>query len=103
MTAVSVSPAELGRTVRRRVEGVVESDVRDKTIRVRIDRLVKWPKYGKYVRRRTVVHAHDERNEARTGDRVELMECRPVSRTKTWRLVRILASVHRRTAGESVA
>jgi small subunit ribosomal protein S17 len=103
MTAVSVSPGEPGRTVRRRVEGVVESDVRDKTIRVRIDRLVKWPKYGKYVRRRTVVHAHDERNEARTGDRVQLMECRPVSRTKTWRLVRILASVHRPSAGETVA
>jgi small subunit ribosomal protein S17 len=82
--------AQLDRNQRRREIGVVESDVRDKTIGVRLDRLVKWPKYGKYVRRRTVVHAHDEKNEAKIGDRVEIAECRPISKTKAWRLVRIV-------------
>jgi small subunit ribosomal protein S17 len=79
------------RKTRRREIGVVESDVRDKTIKVRIDRLVKWPKYGKYVRRKTIIHAHDERNEARVGDVVEVTECRPISKTKTWRLLRIVS------------
>lgn len=78
------------RKLRRRVTGVVQSDGREKTIGVRLDRLVKWPKYGKYVKRRSVVHAHDEKNEAKIGDRVEIAECRPISRTKTWRLVRVL-------------
>ncbi len=72
---------------RRRVRvGTVESDGRDKTIKVRIDRLTKHPKYGKYVRRKTVLHAHDAKNEARVGDVVEITECRPISKTKSWRL-----------------
>lgn len=75
----------------RRVRvGVVESDARDKTIKVRIDRLQKHPKYGKYQRRQGSLHAHDEQDEARVGDVVEIMECRPISKTKTWRLVRII-------------
>ncbi len=79
-----------GRRVRRVRSGVVESDLRDKTIKVRIDRLMKHPKYGKYLKRRSVYHAHDEKNEARKGDVVEIMECRPVSKTKTWRLSKIV-------------
>ena len=75
---------------RRTVAGVVASHGRDKTIKVHLERLVKMPKYGKYLRRRTVVHVHDEKNEAKTGDRVEVTECRPISKTKAWRLVRIL-------------
>ena len=70
--------------------GVVTSDKGDKTIRVVCDFSVKHPKYGKYMRRRTVLHAHDEKNEAKTGDRVELMVSRPISKTKFWRLVRVL-------------
>jgi small subunit ribosomal protein S17 len=70
--------------------GVVRSDVRDKTIRVETQRLVSHAKYGKYLRRRTVIQAHDERNEARAGDTVEIVSCRPLSRTKSWRLVRIV-------------
>ncbi len=80
---------------RRQMIGLVTSDVRDKTIRVQVDRLVKMPKYGKYLRRYTVLHAHDEKNEARTGDRVEVAECRPISKSKTWRLVRIVTRASR--------
>jgi len=69
---------------------VVTSDRRDKTIRVTVSYTVKHSKYGKYIRRRTVLHAHDERNEAAVGDKVEIMLCRPISKTKSWRLVRIL-------------
>ena len=70
--------------------GVVTSDKRNKTIAVTVSYLVKHPKYGKYIRRRTVLHAHDEKNEAATGDKVEITLCRPLSKTKTWRLVRII-------------
>lgn len=70
-------------------EGLVVSDKRDKTIAVEIIRQVKHP-VGKYVRRRTKVHAHDQANEAKIGDRVRVQECRPLSKTKTWSLVEIL-------------
>lgn len=70
--------------------GVVTSDKGDKSLRVAYLSLVKHPKYGKYLRRRTTLHVHDEKNEARTGDRVEVMACRPMSKTKCWRLVRVL-------------
>jgi small subunit ribosomal protein S17 len=76
---------------RRRLEvGVVTSDKMNKTRRVEIPRLVKHPRYGKYIRRRTVCHVHDEGNESRTGDTVEIMETRPLSKTKHWRLVRVV-------------
>jgi small subunit ribosomal protein S17 len=81
-------PKERGR---RRVEvGVVTSDKMNKTRRVEIPRLVKHAKYGKYIRRRTICHVHDENNESRTGDTVEIMETRPLSKLKHWRLVRIV-------------
>jgi small subunit ribosomal protein S17 len=70
--------------------GVVESDARDKTRTVVIARSSRHPKYGKYIRRRTVLQVHDEGNESRRGDRVEVAECRPISRTKRWTLVRIV-------------
>ena len=70
--------------------GVVTSDRRNKTITVTVSYSVKHPKYGKYMRRRTVLHAHDEKNEAATGDKVEITLCRPLSKTKTWRLARII-------------
>ncbi|MBT8486394.1 MAG: 30S ribosomal protein S17 [Phycisphaerales bacterium] len=73
----------------RRV-GVVKSDARDKTRKVAIDYSVKHPKYGKYIRRRTVLQVHDERNESHTGDTVEVAECRPVSKTKSWVLTRVV-------------
>jgi small subunit ribosomal protein S17 len=75
----------------RRVEvGVVTSDKMQKTRRVEIPRLVKHPRYGKYIRRRTICHVHDEQNESRLGDTVEIMETRPLSKTKHWRLVRVV-------------
>src|SRR5947208_15274146 len=73
---------------RRMAVGVVTSDKMNKTRRVEIPRLVKHPRYGKYIRRRTVCHVHDEQNESRVGDTVEIMETRPRSKTKNWRLVR---------------
>lgn len=72
------------------VVGVVASDKCTKTRRVEIDRLVKHPKYGKIVRRRTVCHVHDENNESAIGDTVEIVECRPLSRLKRWKLVRVV-------------
>ncbi len=73
----------------RRV-GVVDTEVRDKTRRVFIRFSVKHPKYGKYVRRRTVLHVHDEENASHVGDHVEIAECRPISKTKSWVLVRVV-------------
>ncbi len=70
--------------------GTVESDSRQKTRKVVVRFMAKHPKYGKFIRRRTVLHVHDENNESRTGDVVEVAQCRPISKTKTWRLVRIV-------------
>ena len=83
--------AEVSERGKRRVEtGIVTSDKMNKTRRVEIPRLVKHPRYGKYIRRRTVCHVHDENNESRAGDTVEIMEARPISKTKNWRLLRVV-------------
>jgi small subunit ribosomal protein S17 len=79
-----------GRGRRRVAVGVVTSDKMNKTRRVEIPRLVKHARYGKYIRRRTVCHVHDETNESHTGDTVEIMETRPLSKTKNWRLLRVV-------------
>ncbi|GIW74526.1 MAG: hypothetical protein KatS3mg103_1048 [Phycisphaerales bacterium] len=70
--------------------GTVATAGRDKTIKVVVSYVARHPKYGKYVRRRTVLHAHDENNQAKVGDRVEVVPCRPISKTKSWRLSRIM-------------
>jgi len=70
--------------------GVVESDKRDKTRKVVVQYLSKHPKYGKYIRQKTTVHAHDENNESKRGDRVEVTRCNPMSKTKRWKLVRVV-------------
>jgi small subunit ribosomal protein S17 len=75
--------------------GVVESDKRSKTRKVVVNWLARHPKYGKYMRRRTVLHVHDENNESRSGDTVEVRECRPLSKTKRFTLVRVVARGHR--------
>ncbi len=72
--------------VRRRLAGVVVSDRMDKSITVLIERTVRHPVYGKIIRRSTRLHAHDGRNDARVGDQVTIEECRPISKTKSWRL-----------------
>lgn len=75
---------------KRVVSGIVTSDKMSKTRRVEINRLVKHPKYKKYVRQRTVCYAHDEENVSGAGDRVEIIESQPLSKLKRWRLVRVL-------------
>ena len=75
---------------RSRRVGVVESDARDKTRKVVVAFVARHPKYGKFTKRRTVLQVHDEKNESRVGDRVEVAECRPISRTKSWTLVRVV-------------
>ncbi|MDT0636134.1 30S ribosomal protein S17 [Spectribacter hydrogenoxidans] len=74
----------------RVVVGRVVSDKGDKTIVVLVERRVQHPLYDKYVRRSTRIPAHDEANEANAGDLVEIQECRPISRRKAWRLVRVV-------------
>lgn len=73
-----------------RLIGMVDRDVQDRTRRVVIQYSARHPRYGKYVRKRTVLQIHDETNDSHAGDRVEIAECRPVSRTKRWALVRIV-------------
>lgn len=80
----------------RTVIGVVASDKGDKTIKVVVEYQMRHEKYGKYLKRRTVLHAHDEANEAREGDTVEIAACRPLSKTKHFRLVRIVSRAHER-------
>lgn len=70
--------------------GVVETDIRNKTRKVVVAYMAMHPKYGKFIRQRTVLHVHDEKNESKTGDIVEVAHCRPISKTKTWKLVRIV-------------
>jgi small subunit ribosomal protein S17 len=75
---------------KRVVSGIVTSDKMSKTRRVEINRLVKHPKYKKFIRRRTVCHVHDENNDSGHGDLVEIIESRPLSKLKRWSLVRVL-------------
>lgn len=76
---------------KKQVTGVVTSDRASKTRRVEIARQVKHPKYGKFVRSKTVCHVHDEGNESNEGDTVEIIECPPRSKMKRWELVRVVA------------
>ena len=78
------------KSVQRTVSGRVTSTAMDKTITVAVERQVPHPLYGKYIRRTTKVHAHDEDNVCRKGDWVAVAECRPMSRRKSWRLVEVL-------------
>ena len=90
-TPVAQAPGEtVPRAMLRTIVGVVSSDKGNKSITVVVDFQTKHPKYGKYLRRRTTIHAHDEKNEAKQGDKVELAECRPLSKTKHHRLIRIV-------------
>jgi small subunit ribosomal protein S17 len=80
-----------GPTRRARVlTGRVVSDRMDKTITVMVERRVKHPLYKKYIRRKSTLHAHDENNECRMGDTVSIEQCRPLSKTKSWRLAQIM-------------
>jgi small subunit ribosomal protein S17 len=74
----------------RSATGRVISNKMDKTVTVQVDRRIKHPLYGKIVTRHTKLHAHDESNECKEGDLVQIEECRPISKTKAWRLVKVL-------------
>ncbi len=78
------------RKLRKTKTGSVTSDKMDKTITVAVERKVKHPIYGRFVKKTTKFHAHDETNEAKPGDVVRIMETRPLSKTKRWRLVEII-------------
>jgi small subunit ribosomal protein S17 len=86
----NVTPEPAADKATRTVTGRVVSNRMDKTITVAIERLVKHPNYGKFVRRTTKLLAHDEANESREGDTVTIAECRPLSRSKSWRLVAVV-------------
>ena len=82
--------AEAGqKTIRTRI-GRVISNKMDKSITVLVERRVKHPLYGKYITRSSKLHAHDENNDCGIGDTVTITECRPISKTKTWRLVSVV-------------
>ncbi len=76
---------------KRQIIGLVTGDKMQKTRRVEIERLVRHPKYGKFLRRRTVCHVHDENNDSQIGDTVEIIEAQPRSKTKRWDLVRVVS------------
>lgn len=76
--------------IQRSQVGRVVSNKMDKTVTVRLERLVKHPLYGKYIRRSSKVHAHDEKNECNEGDTVRISQSRPLSKTKSWLVVEIV-------------
>src|SRR3984957_10044022 len=86
---------------RRMAVGVVTSDKMNKTRRVEIPRLEKHPRYGKYIKRRTICYVHDENNESHAGDSVEIMEARPMSKLKRWWLVRVVKKAPTQAAAPS--
>ncbi|MBS1747664.1 MAG: 30S ribosomal protein S17 [Bacteroidetes bacterium] len=87
---MSESTTTAERNLRKTRIGVVRSNKMDKTITVAVERKVKHPIYGKFVKKTTKFHAHDEKNECTIGDIVKIMETRPLSKTKRWRLVEIV-------------
>lgn len=97
--SANVPAAEDARTRRKVAVGVVTSNAMQKTITVRISRFVRHADYGKFLRRTTVCKAHDERREAGVGDLVRIMETRPLSKTKRWRLLEVVT----RSRGQAVA
>ncbi len=90
MTSESNTIETSSRSLRSRIVGVVTGDKVNKTRKVVFEYLSRHSKYNKYIKRKTVLHVHDEKNESHVGDHVEVMQCRPYSRTKSYRLVRIV-------------
>jgi small subunit ribosomal protein S17 len=83
------SPATTARNTRKTILGFVTSRSGDKSIKVTVPYKTPHPLYHKVINRKTVVHAHDEKNETKVGDKVEIMETRPLSRLKRWRVIRV--------------
>ena len=82
--------SEKSKKVKRAMIGRVVSDKMDKTVSVAVERRIKHPVYGKYIRRTTKVLAHDANNECKLGDRVAISECKPISKTKSWAVVDVV-------------
>jgi small subunit ribosomal protein S17 len=98
MADATTSPAAGAKTTGpRQLLGIVTRDKSAKTRRVEVQRLVRHPKYGKYVKQRTICYAHDENNESHLGDTVEIVESRPLSKLKRWKLIRIVTKAPSRT------
>jgi small subunit ribosomal protein S17 len=97
MADATTTPATAPATRARVVTGIVTRAKTDKTRRVEIQRLVRHPKYGKFVKRRTVCYAHDEKNDSQLGDTVEIVESRPLSKLKRWTLVKVVTRAPGRT------
>ncbi len=90
---MSEAAKQVERNLRKTRIGVISSNKMDKTITVNVERKVKHPLYGKFVKKTTKFHAHDEKNECSIGDTVRIMETRPLSKTKRWRLVEVVEKV----------
>ena len=95
MTEVATTEvaSTINRNLRKTKVGIVTSNKMDKTITVKVERKVKHPLYGKFVKKSTQFHAHDEKNECSIGDTVRIMETRPLSKTKRWRLDAVIEKV----------
>src|SRR5436309_15195700 len=96
-----MAEAQTARQLRRTAVGVVTSDKMNKSRRVEIPRLEKHPRYGKYIKRRTICYVHDEANASHLGDTVEIAEARPMSKLKRWRLVRVVKKAPTQAAAPS--
>ena len=92
-TSAAAEATTVDRNLRKTRVGVVSSNKMDKTIVVKVERKIKHPLYGKFLKKTTSFHAHDEKNECSIGDTVKIMESRPMSKTKRWRLVEVVEKV----------
>lgn len=93
MEATATTATSVVRNLRKTRIGIVSSNKMDKTIVVKVERKIKHPLYGKFLKKTTSFHAHDEKNECNIGDTVKIMESRPMSKTKRWRLVEVVEKV----------
>ena len=91
--AGETNESSISRNLRKVRVGIVSSNKMDKTITVKVERKVKHPLYGKFIKKTSGFHAHDEKNECSIGDIVKIMESRPLSKTKRWRLVEVVEKV----------
>ncbi len=92
-TTTTETDLDLVRNMRKTKVGLVSSNKMDKTIVVRVERKIKHPLYGKFLKKTSSFHAHDENNECSIGDTVRIAETRPMSKTKRWRLVEVVEKV----------
>ena len=90
MSSEEIAKTEAGEKKQRTLTGIVSSNAGDKSATVTIERRIKHPLYGKYIKRSTKLRVHDENNECNKGDVIVIEQCRPMSKTKSWRLVKVV-------------